>query len=160
MQKYKSLLGFLILVFLIAAISSAVTMPEVKNASSWYHGLRQASWQPPAYVFGPAWTILYIMIAVSSWKVWQKLPAKQKFRHQTMRYYWLQLFLNFLWSILFFGLHLPQSALADIILLLVTVALNIFAFKKIDWLAAILLVPYFLWLCFAASLNAAVVVLN
>lgn len=172
MKKTFSLIFFLVLVALIAWVSSAVTVPEVKVSSVdaqnnggvyWYVWLNKPSWQPPAYVFGPVWTILYIMIAVSGWLVWQKLPTEKfskKFTSLIMAPYWLQLLFNFLWSIFFFGLHQPQLSLFDIVALLVVIGINIGMFIRISRTATWLLVPYFIWVGYATSLNAAIVSLN
>ncbi len=189
MKNIISLIGFLALVFVISGIGSLVTIPEVSGqyapgpakiceelkrtqitcsasdfrwrpANGWYQQLNKASWQPPAYVFGPVWTTLYIMIAVSGWLVWRRLPDNGKFTSLIMAPYWLQLLLNFLWSILFFGMHRAGLSLVDIALMLVVIGVNIGTFMKVSRVAAYLLVPYFLWVAYATSLNAAILALN
>lgn len=160
MQTRYSFLGFLALVFAISAISSTVTMPAVE---SWYQTIQKAPWNPPDWVFGPVWTLLYLMIAMAGWRVWNRLPAAtfaERLRHPLMRPYWLQLMCNFLWSMLFFGLAQPLLAAVDIGLMIIAIALNIRAFYSVDKLAGYLLVPYLLWVLYASTLNIAIVVLN
>ena len=159
-MKWLSLIGFLALVFSISGISSLVTMPAVQG---WYHTLQKPGWNPPDWVFGPVWTTLYLMIAIAGWRVWQRLPAmhfSQRAAHPVMRPYWLQLLCNFLWSLLFFGAQSPLAGAVDIVLLLVAIGWNIARFRHIDRVAAWLLVPYFLWVAYATSLNFAIVALN
>jgi tryptophan-rich sensory protein len=122
---------------------------------SWYESLAKPTWNPPNWVFGPAWTVLYIAIAVAGWLVWRAPAARGA------RLLWCgQLVLNAAWSWLFFGLHRADLALADIAVML----LLILAFVVVCWRpnrrAALLFVPYALWVGFALSLNLAIVVLN
>lgn len=159
MQKYAALFAFLALVFVISGVSSLVTMPAV---NSWYQTINRPSWTPPDWVFGPVWTTLYILIAIAGWRVWEKLPGgiAARVKHPTLRWYWMQLALNFLWSFLFFAWWLPELAAADILLMIAAIWLTIRAFKKLDKAAAWLLVPYLLWVCYASTLNIGIVVLN
>ncbi len=153
MKKYLSLLPFLCLVFAIAAIGSYYTLPAVQT---WYATTAKPAWSPPNSLFGPVWTMLYIMIAVSGWRVWRKCPSGKAPLHP----YWVQLIFNCAWSVFFFGFHQFLWAAIDIIALLIAIAATIGSFQKIDKTAAWLLVPYFLWVTFAASLNIAILALN
>ncbi len=159
MKRYVSLLAFIALVFSVSFVSSSITMPAVQ---SWYQEIEKAAWNPPDYVFAPVWTTLYLMIAIAGWRVWQKLSGDLRTRltHPAMRVYWLQLLCNFLWSVLFFGMMSFIAAFIDIVLLLIAIALTIRAFRAIDKWAAYLLVPYFLWVLYASTLNAAIAILN
>jgi benzodiazapine receptor len=159
MSRYLSLCAFLALVFAISALSSLVTMPAV---TGWYKTINKPSWTPPDWVFGPVWTTLYIMIAVSGWRVWQRITGDvvTRIKHPALRFYWAQLALNFLWSFLFFAWWLPALAAVDILLMLAAIALTISAFRPIDKPAAWLLVPYLLWVSYASTLNIGIVILN
>jgi translocator protein len=126
------------------------------SAPAQYAGYVQPSWAPPPWLFGPVWTVLYAMIAVSGWLVWRRvglvLPA--------LGLYAAQLVLNMLWTPLFFGAGQLGLAFAEILLLWVTIAATIVTFAKISRLAALLLVPYLAWVTFAAALNLALWQLN
>lgn len=153
MKKYILLIAFLVVTSLVQAIGSIATFSSVQD---WYPSLNKVSWNPPAWVFAPVWTILYMMIAVSGWRVWIKLD-KNQIHHASMRWYGLQLFVNLLWSIFFFGLQNPLAGLVDITILLITIVITIQHFLKIDKHAAILLLPYFLWVAYASTLNIGIV---
>ena len=159
MTKFISLFGFLFVVFLISAISSKITMPAIHG---WYATINKPSFNPPDWVFPPVWTTLYVMIAVSGWLVWNKLPGSftAKISTPQIKIYFLQLLANFAWSVIFFGMKMPLLAFVDISIMLVLIALNIRSFKKYSRPAAWLLVPYFLWVSFAAVLNLSIVTLN
>ncbi|MBI2036014.1 tryptophan-rich sensory protein [Candidatus Microgenomates bacterium] len=119
---------------------------------TWYQTLNKPFFSPPNWIFGPVWTILYILMGISLYLVWQKRGVPAVF--------WIQLILNALWSILFFGLKNPSLALVDIVALWVAIFLTIKAFSKISKPAGNLLIPYILWVTFASILNLAIVLLN
>lgn len=157
-HHWKSLIAFLLAVWSVQFISAMATFPSV---TEWYPTLRTPSWNPPNWVFGPVWSVLYVMIALSGWRLYVKLKTSgQPLLHPAMRCWALQLAANLAWSCLFFGLHLPGAALADISILLVAIALTIHHARKLDTPAALLLIPYFLWVAYASSLNAAIVAMN
>lgn len=104
------------------------------------------------YLFGPVWTILYLLMAISLWLVW-KSNSDETRKLEAMLFFAFQLFLNFWWSILFFKFHSPIAAFNEIILMIVLILITIFRFSKISTTAAWLLVPYISWVCFAAFLN-------
>lgn len=161
MKHYLSLVPFLALVFAISFISSQVTMAQVVPGG-WHDLLNKPAWNPPNWLFAPVWTTLYVMIAISGWRVWRALPGTtgMKILSTTMLPYWLQLTLNFAWSFIFFGAHALTASAVEIIALLVMIALNIREFIKWDRLAAYLLVPYVLWVAYASSLNIAIAAMN
>ena len=148
----KSLLAFVGLVAAAAFIASRF------RPGSWYEHLARPSWNPPNWVFAPVWTVLYLAIALAGWLVWRALPASSV--HIALLVWVGQLALNACWSVLFFGLHQPGYALADIILLLALIAAFIVLAAPISAWAAWLFVPYLLWVSFATALNAAVWQLN
>lgn len=129
-----------------AAAIGAQFMP-----GEWYESLNKPSWNPPNWVFGPVWTVLYLMMAVSAWLVW-RVRGWGGARH-ALTLFGVQLALNACWSWLFFGRYRPDLALVDIVLLWLAIGLTIRAFWSISRLAAYLLVPYWLWVSFATGLN-------
>jgi tryptophan-rich sensory protein len=125
----------------------------------WYDSIQRPSWNPPGYLFGPVWTILYVLMAISLYIVWKSsvTPDRKSFACWTFA---VQLFLNFWWTILFFTLQSPLLAFVDIVLLILVIVSTIFQFSKISKTAAWLLVPYISWVCFAAILNYNLWILN
>lgn len=129
------------------------------NHNVWFDTLRTPTWNPPAYLFGPVWTTLYLLMGISFAIVWNNKATELNKRNQ-YRLFALQLFLNFLWSIFFFKCHSPALALLDIVLMVVTIVLTIFSFSNVSKLAACLLVPYIAWVSFATILNFSIWYLN
>ena len=148
------LLGFLALAMFVGAIGAVASV----NASSFYNSLQQPSWAPPAGVFGPVWSTLYLLMALSGWMVWR--GGGFGYARQALLLFVIQLAVNALWSWLFFAWHLGGPAFVDIIVLWVLIVLTIIAFWRIQRLAAMLLVPYLLWVSFAGVLNYAVWKMN
>lgn len=153
MRRYGSLIVFLGLVAL-AGSGGVLFRPD-----AWYADLAKASWNPPPWLFAPVWTALYVLIAIAGWRVWQARAAASA-RRVALALWFAQWIGNALWSWLFFGLHQPVWALLDIALMLVLVLAFIGVTWRFERVAAVLFVPYALWLAFAASLNAAIVMLN
>ena len=137
------------LTFFTAFIGSSVTTPSI---TGWYQTINKAPFNPPNWIFGPVWTLLFIMMAISLYLVWQKGKFPKIFI--------LQLFLNFFWSYSFFYLHQPLLAYIDILALIVVLIFTIKQFIKIKKLSAYLLYPYLAWVSFASILNLFVVILN
>jgi tryptophan-rich sensory protein len=158
-RNYKSLLVFFLIIIAVQYASAMVTFPAVQG---WYKTLAKPSFNPPDWVFGPVWTALYIMIAISGWMVWDKLTGTtwQRLKTRTMKTYFWQLTANFIWSFLFFGLHNPVMGFLDILILLGLIVLTIYRFAKVSRPAAYLLVPYLLWVSYATLLNYSIVNLN
>ena len=142
------LLVWLALSAIAAGIGAAVTLPQIPG---WYGGLIKPSFTPPNWAFGPAWTILYIMMALAVWLVC-RTPAASG-RGWAVTLYLVQLVLNGLWSVLFFHLHLLLAAAIDIILLLFVLGATAVAFHPRHRLAGWLLVPYLLWVGYAGGLS-------
>lgn len=150
---------FLISLFItlaIGGVASLFTRPEI---GGWYRFLHKPSFNPPAWIFGPVWTILYVLIAIAAYRAWMRRNKLEGFG-TTCWIYFIQLALNFSWSIVFFGMHLIAAALVVIVLLWICIILNIIRFAKYDRLAGWLLVPYLLWVGFATILNYAIYRLN
>ena len=147
-----SLLGF------ILACAAAAAPGVIIRPGEWYRALAKPSWRPPNWLFGPVWLVLYISIAVSGWLVWRH--AGPEVAGVALVIYGLQLVLNGLWSVIFFGLHRPGLAFAEILCLLLTILATIVAFHPLHPIAAYLLIPYALWVGFAALLNYSIWRLN
>ena len=147
-----ALFGWLALCF--AAAATAVFV----STDGWYAGLQKPSWNPPSWLFGPAWSLLYILMAVAAWLVWRE--GGWKAQGSALRLFLLQWFLNALWTPLFFGLHRPGLAFAEIILLWLAIAATLWSFWRVRKLAGLLLVPYLAWVTFASVLNFTIWRLN
>lgn len=144
--------GWLLLCFAAASLG-AVFMP-----GQWYAALQKPSWNPPGWVFGPVWTALYTMMAVAAWLVWKQGGFAAQRRGLTP--FLVQLALNAAWTPLFFGLHRPGLALAEILLLWLAIVWTIASFWPVHRVAAGLLLPYLAWVSFAAVLNGTLWRLN
>ncbi|MFH1715650.1 MAG: TspO/MBR family protein [Elusimicrobiota bacterium] len=129
-----------------------------KTVKTWYVTLNKPSFNPPDWVFGPVWTFLYLCMGVSLYLVWKE--SDNNVINKAVIVFLIQLVLNSLWSILFFGVRSPFLALIDIIFLLIGIALCIILFYNISKLAGYLMMPYFLWVCFAAVLNTSLWLMN
>lgn len=137
-------------------IGSIFTQPAI---SDWYSELNKSALTPPSWVFGPVWTVLFFIMGVAAFLIWRKGTTRQENR-DALKIFGLQLALNALWSILFFGLRSPLFALIDIFILWGAIAWTIWAFYRISRPAAYLLMPYILWVSFAVYLNLSIVLLN
>ncbi len=146
---------FLALCLGIGALGAAVVAGSV---NTWYADLNKPPFNPPNEVFGPVWTVLYVMMAIAAWRVWRATDRETARGPLTM--FALQLALNLGWSVAFFGLERTGAAVAVIVALELTIITTAFAFRPIDRLAALLMVPYALWVGFATVLNIAIWRLN
>lgn len=157
MPRNKQIVGFvawLAVSFAAAAIGAAASI----QAGPFYVQLVRPAWAPPAGVFGPVWTILYALMGVAAWLIWRIDGFRTARKALTL--FLVQLVVNALWSWLFFGWHLGGLAFADIVLLWVLIVSTLIAFWRLTPLAGALLVPYLLWVSFAAVLNYSVWQLN
>ena len=130
----------------------------VKEIASWYVTLHKPNFNPPNYLFGPAWSVLYVLMGISLYIIWKQPPSAQ--RKQAITIFLIQFTLNIIWSFIFFNQHQILWALADIIAMWLLILLTIFSFAKLNKTAAWLLVPYISWVSFATLLNAAIWMLN
>ncbi|AWG25085.1 TspO/MBR family protein [Flavobacterium kingsejongi] len=141
----------------IGLLSSIATQSSI---STWYPTLNKPSFNPPNWIFAPVWTVLYIMMGIAAGLVWHQKYLYPSAVKKALWVFGIQLFLNALWSILFFGKNDPLLALVDIIFLLLFILLTISYFYKIRPIAGYLLIPYLLWVSFATALNASIWWLN
>lgn len=146
-RQAVGLIGWVLITFVAAALGARASI----SAADFYAGLALPAWAPPASVFGPVWTVLYALMALSAWLVWRQ----DGWRAATpaLALYLLQLALNVLWSWLFFGWKQGALAFADILLLLVLIVATVVAFHRVRPAAAWLLLPYLAWVAFASALN-------
>lgn len=135
-------------------VGSIFTTPSIPT---WYQGLNKPSFTPPNYIFAPVWTMLYLFMGISLYMI---LVLKEKNKAPALRLFFIQLFLNSLWSIVFFGLRDPFSGLIVIVALWIVVLLTIIKFYKLNKNAGLLLIPYLIWISFASLLNYYIYLLN
>jgi tryptophan-rich sensory protein len=157
MPNFAKLLISIAIPFFVGVSGSFFTTAETLN--NWYAGLNKPSFNPPDWIFGPVWTTLYIMMGIAAFLVWLKGLENKPVRI-VLACFIVQLFLNAIWTPLFFGLHSPLLGLIDIVLLLNAIIVTIYAFFQISRPAALLLIPYLAWVCFATALNAGIYMLN
>lgn len=153
-MKIVQFLAAQLIAFTGSIIGNIFTLNSV---NTWYQGIDKPSFNPPDYVFGPVWSVLYFLIGVSIFIVWRSNYADKKPVYLSFA---AQLLLNISWSIAFFGLQSPVLGLIVISLLLVSIAYNIMQTWPVSRPAALLLAPYFAWVCFATLLNIGIVQLN
>lgn len=152
-KHWLVLAGFILLCLAVGGIGGFATAPAI---DSWYRTIAKPSWNPPDFVFGPVWTILYIMMGVAAWLVWRRgerlAPA--------LTLFFVQLAFNLAWSLIFFGLRSPGWALVEVVFLWSSVLLTMLAFFRRDRAAGWLFVPYLAWVSFAAILNLVIWQMN
>lgn len=157
MNDRRSILGLVAWLALLAAAAALGSLASLE-APAFYRALTRPEWAPPAWVFGPVWTVLYAMMAVSAWLVWREGNARPT--NAALWIFIVQLGLNVLWSWLFFAWHLGAWSVIEIAALWCSIVATIFAFWRVRPLAAALLLPYLAWVKFAAALNFTVWRLN
>jgi len=155
-ESVPILLGSIILCNLAGLFGSLVT---ATGSGSWYDMLVKPSFNPPSWVFGPAWTLLYILMGISLYLVLMEWRKGTEVRIPLILF-GIQLALNALWSFLFFGLQSPAAGLAGILVLWVFIVATIVSFLRVSRPAAIILLPYLAWVSFASLLNYAIFILN
>jgi translocator protein len=126
----------------------------------WFRTLLKPTWNPPNWLFGPVWALLYVLMGVAVWLVRRQPDVPRVVIAQAMRLFWIQLGLNLLWTPIFFGLHQPGLAFVEICLIWIAALYTAIAFGKIRALAGYLLVPYLLWISFALVLNGTIWLMN
>jgi len=150
--------SIIVLIGFVGTCSLAAMTGAMFRPGDWYEQLRKPAWRPPNWVFPPAWAFLYLTIAVSGWLVW--LTAGLAGAVLPLAIYLVQLVLNAAWTPIFFGLHRPDLAFIEIVILWLSIVATMAAFHPVNAAAAWLLLPYLLWVTFAAALNFTVWRLN
>lgn len=144
------------LVFIVGGVGSIATLPNIPN---WYAGLEKPPLNPPNTIFGPVWSFLYVLIGTSLFLV-LRTKASKLLLQPALYWFGIQLVLNLLWSLVFFGLQAPWLAFAVIVCLIAAIIMTYMSFEPISKRAAYLLLPYLAWVCFATYLNGSVAYLN
>ena len=151
-NKYLSLFIILAITFLASAIGGYTTSTFKEP---WYSQLTLASFNPPAWVFGPVWTTLYIMMSLAIWKIWYNTRDKK-----TLKIYFVHLFFNASWSVIFFGFHQIFLAVINLVIILIFIFLLLKIYLEKDKISFYLMIPYFLWSSYALVLNISIFILN
>ena len=155
-QNLSALVAFVMLCELAGVIGSIFTISSIPT---WYAVLRKPWFTPPNWLFGPIWLTLYFLMGISLYLVFESKRNKAK-EKPALWAFGIQLFLNVLWSVLFFGMHYMFYGFIEIVLLWISIAVTIILFFKVSKVAAYLLLPYILWVTIAALLNYYVFILN
>ena len=156
MNPWLALVLALVVPQLVGAAAGAATQRSIED---WYPNLRKPWFNPPRWLFAPAWFVLYVLMGIASWLVW-RVGWSEPGVQSALAIYGVHLLLNALWSILFFGVRRPDLALVEVMLLWGSVVASAWAFGQVVPTAGWLMVPYIGWVTFAAILNAAIVRLN
>lgn len=151
MKSGSSILALVFFVALCLGVSGLGAWYTSGSVATWYPTLQKPEWNPPAWVFGPVWTVLYLMMATAAWLVWRR--AGLRGATGPLAIFAVQLVLNAAWSPLFFGLRSPLAGLVDIVALWIAVGATLIACWRVVPLAGALLLPYWLWVSFATALN-------
>jgi benzodiazapine receptor len=144
--------------FIAAAQTAGLIGIPFTTVGPWYNNLEKAPFNPPSWVFGPVWTLLYVMIGYAGWRAWLAEPSRS--RTLALRGWWTQLALNASWTPVFFGLQQPEAGLVVLLLVVVAVTATWWHLRKAASMAGVLFVPYLGWVLFATALNAWIVFAN
>jgi tryptophan-rich sensory protein len=147
-RRAAYLVGFVGVCFAAAAVGAALTSTSVGD---WYPTLAKPRWTPPAWLFGPVWTTLYLLMGIAAWLIWQRSGWSSG--AWPLGLFAVQLLLNVFWSAIFFGLRSPGWAFAEILVLWLAILATVLSFWRRSVMAALLLLPYWTWTTFAAVLN-------
>ncbi len=155
MKKTIKLIICISLPLLVGGISGFATATSIKD---WYVHINKPSFNPPNYLFGPVWTTLYILMGISFYMILQ--TASHDMRKKAVNIFSIQLLLNFCWSFIFFNFQLPGFAFVEIMMMWISILTMIIIFYKINKTAALLQIPYLMWVSFASVLNGSIWYLN
>jgi benzodiazapine receptor len=156
-RKIVQLIICLLIPLMVGGISGYITADETRDGT-WYSSLNKPSFNPPNFVFAPVWTVLYLLMGVSLYMVWNNSTGN--LRKKVITIFAIQLFFNFCWSILFFYFHLILASVVDIVLLWFCILWMIFIFHRIKPVAGYLQIPYIIWVSFASMLDISIWLLN
>jgi benzodiazapine receptor len=155
-REIPRLIISLLIVFVAGGIGTLFTLSQIPT---WYSALSKPAWAPPNWIFGPVWTSLYVLIGIALFLVWREGINKKEVK-LALIIFAVQLILNILWSVVFFGLNSLLGGLIVIILLWIAILTNIIAFYRVSKPAGLLLIPYIIWVSIASYLNYSVYILN
>ena len=159
----KNIFKFVISIIICESVGIIGSFFTFSSVSNWFPTLVKPWFSPPSWLFGPVWTMLYFLMGLSLYIVWNyktETISKQKYKKQFFILFGIQLILNALWSFLFFGLKSPISGLIDILFLDIAVITTIIYANRVSKYAAVLLAPYMAWIIFATLLNFEIALLN
>ena len=156
LKEVLKLIASIIVVFIAGAIGNFFTLSEI---TTWYTTLTKPTWTPPNWVFGPVWTTLYILMGIALYLVWSSGLDRKDVKIAIVVFF-VQLILNTLWSLVFFGMHSLFGGLVTIVILWIAILVNIILFYRISKPAGLLLVPYIIWVSIASYLTYSVYLLN
>lgn len=157
-KNYKSLIFILLITFLSSFIAGFITQ---LNIDPWYQSLNKLSFSPPNWIFGPVWTVLYAFMSIAIWVVYEKSKKSDLiFSKKVLRYYFYHLAINLSWSFIFFYFHLIFFAFINILVLIITIIFLMYLYFPRSKISFILMVPYLLWITFAAVLNLGLYLIN
>ena len=158
MEKSKSIniIKFIASIVICQVAGGIGAIFTTQSVQTWYPTLQKPSFNPPNWLFAPVWTLLYLLMGISLFLIWKDSKDKKN----AVILFSIQLVLNVLWSVCFFGLKIPLLGLIVIVILLAFILANIISFYKISKIAGILLIPYLLWVSFATVLNFSLWMLN
>ena len=151
-NKYLSLFIILLITFLASAIGGFTT---TSFKEPWYSQIILPSYNPPSWVFAPVWTLLYVMMSIAIWKIWIN-----SFDLELLKLYFIHLFFNGTWSVVFFGFHQIGLALVNLIIIIIFIIMLMKKYLMKDRLSFYLMIPYFLWSSYALILNSSIFLLN
>ncbi len=141
--------------FLALMLGGGILIGTLTAPGEWYAQLSKPAFNPPNWIFGPVWTVLYVLIAMAGWRQFETERSSA-----AMKLWWAQLGLNFLWSPTFFVLQMPWFALVVIVALLAVIVMFIARVRNSDRVSALAFLPYFAWVAFATALNLSIAILN
>ena len=156
-NKYVKILIYVATCVGVGYIAGAATQSSVKT---WFPTLEKPFFNPPSWVFAPVWSFLYIIMGVAAGRIWGRIEFEREAVTKALTFFVIQLVLNALWSILFFGLKNPLLALIEIVLLWLMIYETYLKFRKIDKVSGYIFIPYLAWVTFATALNAGIWWLN
>lgn len=157
-MSFKKIITLLLCIVIPLSLGFVSGIISSSGVTDWYQNIQKPAFNPPSWVFGPVWTVLYILMGISIYLTLQQ-PAS-KLRNTALVLQTVQLSLNFWWSIIFFAMENPAFALLEIILLWLSILVLIIVTWRVKRVAAYLLLPYLAWVNFAAILNASIWILN
>lgn len=148
----RDILKLVVAVLVCEGAGGIGSIATMRSVSTWYQTLQKPAFSPPSWLFGPVWTILYLLMGVAAWLVWRKGLGDPTVRTALILFI-IQLALNTAWSFIFFGARQPGLAFAELIVLWVAILLTMIWFLRVSTAAGLLLAPYILWVTFAGALN-------